>query len=508
MSWEILLNIFQPEVLLFTALGTLIGVVMGAIPGLNSGIGIAILLPFTYRMEPATALLFLGGLYMGSGYGGSVSGILINVPGTVEASCTALEGYPMSVKGKGRQALNYALISSSFGGLVGVLAMIFLTPLLASFAVKFGPMEMFLVSLCGLVIVGSLTGNNIYSGVFAAAFGMFMSMIGIDDITGIPRFTFGLKPLIGGIQLIPVVIGIFALAEMIKQALDLRNNEGTATAIHIDNSHIWPIFKDIFSKNGWLLLKSSVIGILIGIIPGTGGAISSFIAYGEAKRTSRQSAMFGNGNPEGIIGPESANNSAVGGALVPMLSLGIPGSSTTAIMFGALLIHGLIPGPNLFIENARIGFTFSYGMLLTVVFMFLVGVFGVKIWTRVLKIKLQYLIPIVIASSLIGAYSVRNSTDDVLIAVVFGVVGLLFSKIQIPTAPIVLGLILGPLVERNLTRTLTIIEAKKVSFFSYLVDSPLSLVIVGLTLLMIITTLRVQKKQKLAAAKEHIDLDE
>lgn len=496
MTVDILFNVLSFKVLLICATGTMLGIVLGAIPGMNAGIGVAVVLPFTYAMEPAMALLFLGGLYMGSGYGGSISGILINVPGTVESACTTIEGYPLARTGKGRQALYYSLISSTVGGCVGLLALIFFTPTLAKVSVRFGPPEMFLVALCGLAIVGSLTGKNLFKGLFAALFGLFLGMIGIDDVTGISRFTFGLKPLIGGVQLIPAVIGFFALAEMTRQAVRLRESRQASEAVHLEKAKLRSVLREVFVRHWKILAKSSIIATIIGVIPGTGGAIASFVAYGEAKRTSKTPGLFGKGNPEGIVAAESANNAAVGGALVPMLSLGIPGSSTTAIMYGALLIHGLVPGPRLFTEHANIAYTFLIGMLLTVGFMMILGFYGVNLWSQILKIKMIYVIPAVIACSLLGAYSVRNSINDVLVAVACGAIGVLFSRIEVPTPPIVLGLILGTLLEQNLMRTIIMASAKRVSLIRFTMSRPMSIAIVALTLLLIVTTARVTMKQR------------
>lgn len=499
---QALQSLFSLETLLICAIGSLLGVILGAIPGMNGGIGVVVLLPLTYTMDPAAGLLFLGAIYMTSSYGGSISGILINTPGTVESACTALEGNPMAKSGRGREALYYSVISSTIGGVIGVLALIFFTPFLAKLSVKFGPPEMFLVAVCGLTIVGSLTGKHIAKGLFAALFGLFLGMIGINQISGEVRFDFGSDLLVGGIDLIPAVIGFFAIAEMLKQATELKNQANTDSKISLETYKINTAFKHLFGKYRMNLAKSSIVGTLIGILPGTGGAIASFLAYGEAKRTSKNREMFGKGNPEGIVASESANNAAVGGSMVPMLALGIPGSSTSAIMFGALMIHGLVPGPRLFSENGPIAYTFLIGMLLTVVFMYLIGVLGIPLFSKILKVKMEYIIPAVIVFSLIGAYSVRGSMSDVIIALICGVIGVMFMKLEIPTAPIILGLILGGLIESNLVRTLTIASAHDVSLFQYIFTRPISIVIVLLTIYLIYFNYKAIKKER--TVKEEI----
>jgi putative tricarboxylic transport membrane protein len=494
---SVLASLFSVNNLLICALGTLFGAIFGAIPGLNSGIGVAILLPLTYTMPPTVGLLFLGGIYMGSSYGGSISAILINCPGTAESSCTGIDGNAMARKGRAKEALYYSVLASTIGGVVGVLALIFFTPTLAMVSVKFGPSEMFLVTACGLTIVGSLTGGkSIVKGIFATLFGLFLAMIGMDEASGTMRFTFGLQALVGGIDLIPAVIGFFALAEMVKQAAELRSANGSENKILFENTNAFTIFKKMIAGHWVNLTKSSLLGTIIGIIPGTGGAISSFLAYGEARRSAKNITGFGQGDPDGIIAPESANNAAVGGSLIPLLALGIPGSSTSAIMFGALTIHGLIPGQGLFTEHGVITYTFLYGMLFNVFFMLLIGVFGIPIFSKIIKIKMGYIIPAVIICSLIGAYSVRNSMLDVYIAIALAIVGVLFQKLGIAASPVILGLILGDLIESNFMRCLIIANAKKMNIIQYILSSPLSIVILLLTVFLIYTNVKAMRKEQ------------
>src|SRR5690625_2909566 len=394
-------NLFAIDTLLIVILGCVVGIILGAIPGMNGGIGVAVLLPFTYTMQPAAALLFLGAIYMTSSYGGSIAGILINIPGTAESAPTAIEGYQMTKKGKGRQALYFAGVASAIGGIIGVLALIFFTPVLASLSVKFGPSEMFLVALCGLTIIGSLSGKSVSKGIFAVLFGVFLGMIGINQMTGETRFTFGIDSLSAGVHLIPAVIGFFAIAEMIKQ-ITSKNDDGNRRAnFRLEKYRLSGVLKMLKEKYKVLTMKSSILGTLIGLLPGTGGAIASFLAYGESKRSSKKRDEFGKGNPEGIVAAETANNAAVGGSIVPLLALGIPGSSTSAIMFGALLIHGLVPGPRLFSDHGDITYTFLIGMLLTVVFMFILIIIVILLFSLFFKIKVKFIIPAIIILFLI-----------------------------------------------------------------------------------------------------------
>lgn len=499
-------NIFSINTIIVSFLGALIGIILGAIPGMNGGIGIAVMLPFTYTMGPAQGLLFLGGIYMGSSYGGSISGILINCPGTAESACTAAEGHPMALRGEGKNALYYSIIASGFGGFVGLIVLLFFAPVLASVAVKFGPPEMFLLAICGLTIVGSLTGKNVAKGLIAACFGLFLAMIGVDDVTGRMRFTFGIRALRGGIDLIPAVIGLFAITEMVKQGMKQLQPQASATKIALKAVTFRAMVKSTFTKYLGVLLKSTAIGTFIGILPGTGGAIASFLAYGEAKGRDK-TGTFGKGNPAGVVAPESANNAAVGGSLVPMLSLGIPGSATSAIMFGALTIHGLAPGQSLFTDHADIVYTFIIGMFVATLFMVLIGVLGIPVFSSILKIKMKYIIPSVILFSLIGAYSVNNSMNDVVVAIILGVIGVIFSKLEIPNTPIVLGLILGSIIESNYVRTMTIVNATGTNLFVYVLTRPLCIVILLLTVYLIWANVRSLNRSRKIQQESNIEQD-
>ena len=481
--FEIFISTFSPISLLTALGGTLFGVILGAIPGLNGGIGIAVMIPFTYSMPPALGLLFLGGIYMGSGYGGAITAVLINCPGTSNATCTAIEGYPLARQGRGKEALYYAIYASTIGGLVGVLALIFFTPALASLSLKFGPPEMLLVSLSGLAIVGSMSAGKVKKGIFSALCGLALVMIGMQSSTGMPRLTWGTKLLLSGIDTIPAIIGLFAIAEMVSQAYALVTDETTTERMYLETKkNAWSTLKRTLRLKGEglgkTLWKSSIVGTIIGILPGTGGTIAAFIAYGDAKRTSKHPERFGNGAEDGIVAVESANNAAVGGSMVPMLGLGIPGSTNSAIMMGAMTIHGLIPGYQLFHETPEVAYGFLFGMLLTVAFMCLIGVYGVPLFSLILKVKMAYIIPMVLACCLLGAYSSRNSMADVLFACIFGIIGFVFHKFDIPCAPLLLGMILGDLIENYFIKTTMLADAAGTSIFALMIKRPLCIVIV------------------------------
>ncbi len=476
-------SVFSPMGLLMNLIGVVLGIIFGALPGLNGVVGVALLLPLTYGMQPAYGLIMLAGLYMGATYGGSISAILLNCPGTGEAACTALNGNPMARQGKAKDALYYSCLASGFGGLFGVIVMLFFTPVLARVALKFGPPELFLVSIMGLAVVGSLMGKSLAKGFFAVAFGLILSIVGMDVTSVNYRFTFGNVNLQAGLDLIPISVGFFAIAEMLNLLLSDSNME--IITDKFSEVKALAIAKDIIVRRWRILLKSSIIGTIIGILPGTGGAIASFISYGEAQRTSKESKMFGQGAPDGIVAPESANNAAVGGSFVPLLSLGIPGSATSAIIFGALTVHGMIPGPKLFSEHTSTMYALMIGLLVSTLLMVLIGVYGTPLFTKILRIKISYIIPAVIAFSLFGAFSARNSVFDVLLAVVFGLIGLVFKRASVPIAPVVLGMILGSMAEENLRQSMVIAAAKSVNLFSYIVLRPISIVIIVLIALLI-----------------------
>jgi len=473
--------VFSPMGLVINTFGVVLGILFGAMPGLNGVVGVALLLPLTYKLRPELGLMMLGGIYMGASYGGSISAILLNCPGTGEAACTALNGNPMAKQGKAREALSYAIIASWFGGVFGVVAMILFTPALSKMALKFGPPELFLVCIAGLAVVGSMMGKSIAKGFFSIAFGLLLSIVGMDKISCNYRFTFNNMYLQSGLSLIPISVGLFAISEMLNLLTQQKDSQlitEPTGAFHARYS-----FQEVFHRKR-ILLQSAIIGTIIGVLPGTGGAIASFIAYGEAKRVSKQHELFGKGAIDGIIAPECANNAAVGGSFVPLLSLGIPGSSTSAVISGALAIQGIIPGPRLIIDHANVVYSLMFGLLVSTMIMLAMGIYGIKGFTKILKVKTKYIIPAVLVFSLIGAYSSRNSIFDILVTIVFGFIGLLFKRNQIPVAPTVLGFILGSMTEQNLRQSITIAAAKGIPIVKFIIFRPISLVVLLLIVLL------------------------
>lgn len=492
---DLLGYLLTPSVFLIVFAGVMVGIIVGAIPGLNGAIGISLLLPITFTLEPQLGLLLLGGIYMGGMYGGSITAILINVPGDVVAAPVAMEGYPLTQQGRSKEALYYSVFSSMFGGFIGVLILILFTPPLARFALQFGPAEMFFISLSGLIIVGALSGS-LFKAAFAVLFGLFISTIGIDMIAGAERFTFGQADLRSGVSVVPVVLGLFCFAEMFLNIGKKSSEQVQYTDQKISRmTVVWAIL-----RKKVLVLKSSLIGTGIGLLPGVGTTLAVFMSYGEAKRVAKEPELFEKGNVEGIIAAETANNATVGSSMVPLLALGVPGSPTSAIIAGALVIHGIILGPSLFINRPDVAYTFLYGMLLTVVAMTIIGSVGIKYFAYILKIRMQYIVPAVLVLALFGAYSVRNSLFDVGVAIVLGIFGAVFKKMDVPLAPIIIGVVLGPLIETNLARSIRIAGARDLPLVQYLLSSPLAigLLVMVVVLLLIVARMRMRANNSVA----------
>lgn len=497
--------IFTTDAILMLALGTVFGIFIGAIPGLGNAIGIAVMLPFTYTMAPLSALCILSGIYMGCAVGGSISGILLNIPGTAESVCTTIEGYPMTLKGRGMEALYLSGISSTFGGIVGCILMIFFAPFLARVALKFGPAEMAVVAIIGLTIIASLSAGNIWKGLLGASFGMVVAMIGIDPIIGRSRLTFGFTSLTIGFKQVAIALGLIAgrqvvvetmkilkACEMKRSGLDESSN---VKEIALEKTSLIRVLKEIKSRGElWVMIKSAFLGTGIGILPGAGVDIAAYVAYDSAKHGSKE--KFKTGVPRGIIAAETANNAAIGGAFVPMLALGIPGSNASALIFGALTIHGIVVGPTMFTDHAELSYGFMVGLLLSAIIMGIAYFLFTPAFAKIVKVHMRYLIPPIVGCVLLGAYSIRNSMFDVFVMIVFTAVGFIFYLTEVPIAPVFLGFILQPIVEKNLSQAATISNAQNISLLRYIFSSPLCLVIIAVGALLMFLNVRALSVQK------------
>ena len=427
--------------------GVAMGIIAGATPGLSPSMGVALLVPFTYAMPPTLALILLVAIYIASNYGGSITAVTINAPGTPSSVVTSFDGYPLTKMGKPGMALGVSLVASTIGGIVGTLILIFFSGPLAKLALKFHPAEYFALAIFGLTTVASLGGKNWIKAFIAAMFGLLINTIGIDPISGVSRFTFGRSFLYDGFSLIPALIGLFALSEIFKQL-----ESGNFDRKPIDSSkQKWPTFLEYW-KLKLTILRSSAIGTIIGIFPGAGATIAAFISYDVTQKLSETPDEFGKGSLDGVAAAEGANSSSVGGALIPLLTFGIPGSASTAVLIGALMIHDLTPGPQLFVSNPDI----IYGLLASLLFANIIllglGFFGSRLWIKVTTIPKQLLFPIIFAVSIIGSFAVRNSFFDVVACLGFGVFGWILKRYNYPVAPIVLGMVLGNIAETNFIR--------------------------------------------------------
>lgn len=442
--------ISNPSNFLLLIFGLVWGILFGATPGLTGVVGVALLIPFTFVFGPIEGLVMLGAVYVGSTFGGSISAILFNTPGSPEASCTSLDGYPMAKKGQAGKALGLALGSSAIGGLFGTIVLILMAPPLAEFALAFGPAEYFALAMLGITAIASIGSKSIWKAIIAGFLGLAIATIGMDPLTSYGRFTFGSGMLLTGVSFIPAIIGLFAFSEVLVRVGEFKDHN---LSVDTKVSTTLPSLREIWDLKG-TLFRSSIIGTLIGTLPGVGATTASFISYSEAVRWSKNPEKFGTGAPEGIAAPESANNSAVGGAMVPLLALGIPGSATTAIMIGGLTIHGIVPGPMLMIQNQELVYAIFVAMLLANILMIFFGMKTAKYFARILNIPYAFIGPSIIVLCMTGVYALRNNVVDVIVMLIFGGVGYFLQKLEYPVAPLIIGLVLGPVAEINLRRAM------------------------------------------------------
>ncbi|HEX7124220.1 MAG TPA: tripartite tricarboxylate transporter permease [Thermodesulfobacteriota bacterium] len=471
----IVVNLY-PSHLFVVLVGTVAGTIIGALPGLSAVSGVALLLPFTFAMDPAMGLIMLAAVYMSAEYGGSISAILINTPGTSGAACTTLDGTPLTRKGQAQEALYTSLLAGTVGGLFGAFVLLFFTPPLAQASLLLGPAEYFWVAVAGLALVAGLSGRHTVKGLVGVSLGIAMTLVGQDAISGDMRFTFDNFYLVGGIPIVPALLGLFAVASI----LNLLEDSQEAVAPLVMRKGALRFVVDKLMGMKLMLLWTSVLGTLIGIIPGAGASISAFVAYGEARRMSKHPEEFGKGSYEGVAAPECANNAVVGGALVPLLALGIPGSGSAAVMFGALTVHGIIPGPRLFTERADLIYTFVIGLFSTVVAMLLFGLATIRWSSLAVRAPRRVMVPGVLVLSVIGTYGLANSVFDVYVLVVTGLLGYLLAKIDVPIVTIALGLVLGALVEQSFQQAVLVGQVDKGSALMYFLTRPVA---VGLMLL-------------------------
>ncbi len=460
----------DPSLFLMVALGTLAGIYIGAIPGLSVTMAASILISFTFKWDVNDALALIAGIYLGGVYGGSRSAILLNIPGAPSAIATALDGYPLAQRGEAGTAIGVTTVMSVIGGFVGILALALAAPAISNFALLFAPRDYLLLAILGILLVGSLSGDSLAKGIFAGALGVTIGMVGLDPMTAQGRFTFGTLTLMGGIPYVAAMIGFFGVAEVLYQLRFLD-----VAPVKQKVSKILPSWS-IVLKYLPLSLRTSTIGVVIGALPGTGGDIAALMAYDHAKRTVKEpSRPFGEGAYEGLVAPETANNSAVGGAYIPMLTLGIPGDAVTAVIIGALYIHGLKPGPLLMVETPHL-FWFTVGALtLANICLLFFGLTGIRIFSKIVECPKGILLPLILVLSAVGTYAIQNNPVDIYWMLGFGILGYFMKVYGFQVGPVILGVILGPLMDVSYRRAMISARDDVGTFLLEFLTNPLSL---------------------------------
>ena len=493
MNWSLLASSYgavfgNVQVLLMTFLGALGGVLLGAIPGMTATMGVALLIPFSFGMDLIPSIGLLLGIYCGGMYGGSISAILIHAPGTPAAAATLLDGYPMCQKGQAGKALSVAMFASFVGGVIGALIITFLSPIIADMAMNFGPGEMFMLAVFGLSVIVAISGKSIAKGLVSAFFGMLLCTVGLDPTNGIPRFiTYKQTGLLEGFQFIPTLIGLFAVAEVIAGVERIIRGEEKQESSHEKITNVLPDWQTI--KAIWPnILSGGIIGTFIGAIPGAGGDIAVFVSYGFNKSLSKHPELWGTGIPNGVASTESANNGCSGGAMIPLLSLGVPGDSVTAILLGAFIMKGIQPGPMMYISELPTVYKVFAALML-------VGCLGVRFFAKIVSVEKKMLYPIILVISLLGAFSINKNVFDVGVCVVFGVIGWLMNKYEFPLSPILLALILGPMCEKNFVRYMNIQRGNFFAIFTSPIAMVFLIVAVGTILFSIYNQSKINKRE-------------
>ena len=473
--------VFSPAALLLLPFGVLWGTVIGALPGLGGIVAVSMLLPFTYHLSPVSAISVLMGVFCGVIYGGSISSILMNTPGTPQAAATCLDGFPLAQQGKAGEAIGWATVSSMFGGLFSCAVLIIAGPLLAEYALYFGPVEIFALITMALTCIAGVSRGGMAKGLMVGCVGLFLGVVGVDPISGNARFTFNIFHLEGGIHTIPLFVGIFALAEVLSRAYEAN---GECRVITRYTGIKLPGWKDWKGRVG-TLIKSALIGTGIGILPGVGADTAAFIGYAEARRTSRFKDKFGKGEPAGIIGPETANNAVTGGALVPSLALGIPGDPLTAIMLSTLILHGITPGVQLTQDNPDVLVSLFMLLFLANLLMLPVGMLVARVFSQLIRMPEPLLMAAVSLLCFFGVYTATSNPTDLWLALGFGIMGFLMRQLAIPAAPLAIGFVLSSKLEVSLRQGLLLNHNQPLLFFK----SPIATILFAITALILLAPL-------------------
>lgn len=478
------------ECMMYIFGGTLLGIIFGAAPGLNTAMAVALCLPITYSLSAVNGIAMIMGLFIGGVSGGLITAILINIPGTAASLATTFDGHPLALKGEAGKALGVGIVFSFIGGVISMIALITVSPLLAKFALNFGSVEYFSIAVFSLTMMATLSGDSLVKGLISGLMGCMIAMVGTAPIDYSPRFTFGFLSMEAGFSMISVLTGAFAVSEVMKSA---KNR------IHLSDSDFSEFkikgfgfsIKELFSQigNG---IRSALIGIGIGILPGVGAGTANIIAYSAAKTSSKYPEKFGTGIIDGVVASETANNASVGGALIPLLTLGVPGDVGTALLLGGLMIHGIVPGPLLFVTNGQLVYTIFAALMAANVFMILLEFVGMRAFVKILKVKKHVLMPIVMILCCVGAYGANNRVFDIIWLAIFGIYGYVLHTLEFPLAPMIIGYILGPLAETNLRRALMASDGSLLPF----IQSPIALFFFGLTIVSVSVTIKKHRSKR------------
>lgn len=455
----VLWNCFQPGMLFMVFIGVAGGIIIGAIPGLTPAMAIAIMTSFTFSMDPHAAMALMIGVFFGGIYGGGIGSILVNIPGTPGAIMSGMDGHPMAKRGEAGQAIGIATWSSFVGGVFGMLMLILVAPLLSAFALRFSSPEIFALTIFGFSIVCSLCSRGgLAKGIVSVCLGIITCMVGLDPVTGVERFTFDLSDLTSGLQFVPVMIGLFGLTEILKQ---ISLNELNYVPQKL--TKVIPSFS-LMKRLLPTQLRSSIIGTLVGAMPGAGASIAAFLSYDYEHRHSKTPELFGKGHPEGLAAPQAADNAMCGGAFMPMLTLGIPGDAVTALLLGALILHNIQPGPMLMVEHPSMVYTIYITGIMSDVFMCILGLFAANFFARLISVPYYFLFPIIMVMCVVGAFASGNSMFHVYVLIGYGILGFTMLKLGLPILPMVLGVVLGPMMEENL-RTAILMSHGEIGFW-------------------------------------------
>lgn len=479
----------NPLTIIFIFVGVAAGIIFGAIPGLTATMAITMFLPVTYTMSPIDGISTLVALYIGGISGGLISAILLNIPGTPSSVATCFDGRPLAIKGQAGKALGVGIVFSFIGTIFSIIALIIISPLLAKVAIKFGPYEYCALAVFSLSLVITLTGKDLIKGLMSAAIGAMIATVGLAPIDSVKRFTFGNVQLNAGFQLLVLLIGLFAISEVISTAESVNREEEFTIEQNVKIKGFGFSLSEFFSqiKNA---IRSSIIGLVVGILPGIGGGISCMLSYTAAKNASKTPDKFGTGVIDGVVASETANNAGIGGAMIPLLTLGIPGDAATAMLLGGLMVHSVSPGPLIFDKNGVIVYGIFMAMIIASIAMLILELFGIKLFMNVLKVPKNYLLPLIVTLCVVGAFGNTNRPFDVVCVLIFGLVGFLLSKAKIPQIPLIMGFILGPIFELNLRRAAQLYVSEPGSLFQH----PIALVFGAIAVLVIVFSLKKQVK--------------